>query len=57
MKRGEVDREAVSAEISRLEKAVRAILDEDRSPLPHTADLDRISTWAIDAQRRHWGWT
>jgi hypothetical protein len=34
VKRGEVDRNAVSAEISRLEACVRAILDEDRSPLP-----------------------
>lgn len=35
--------------------AVRALLDEDRSP--HAADLDRIGACAIDAQRRHWGWT
>lgn len=55
-KRGEVDRDEVSAEISRLEASVRAILDEDRSPLPKAADLDRISAWAISAQRRHWGW-
>lgn len=32
---GEIDRDEVSAEISRLEDAVRALLDEDRSPLPH----------------------
>ena len=32
------------------------LLDEDRSPLPETADLDRISAWAIAAQRRHWNW-
>jgi hypothetical protein len=56
VKRGEVDRDEVSAEISRLEASVRAILDEDRSPLPVAADLDRISAWAIDAQRRHWNW-
>ena len=56
VKRGEVSREEVSAEIIRLEAAVRALLDENRSPLPHSADLDRISAWAIDAQRRHWGW-
>lgn len=56
VKRGDVDRDEVSAEISRLEDAVPALLDEDRSPLPHAADLDRISAWAIDAQRRHWGW-
>ncbi|MFP5346349.1 MAG: DNA polymerase beta superfamily protein [Actinomycetes bacterium] len=57
VKRGDVARTEVSAEISRLETAVRALLDEDRSPLPRTADLDRVSAWAIDAQRRHWQWT
>ncbi|MEQ7006861.1 nucleotidyltransferase domain-containing protein [Actinopolymorpha sp. B17G11] len=57
VKRGEVDRDEVSAEISRMEDAVRTLLDQDRSPLPHTADLDRISAWAIDTQRWHWQWT
>ncbi|HET6563037.1 MAG TPA: nucleotidyltransferase domain-containing protein [Marmoricola sp.] len=56
VKRGEVARDEVSAEISRLEAAVRSLLDEHRSPLPETADLDRISAWAIGAQRRHWEW-
>ena len=56
VKRGEVDRDDVSSEITRLEGAVRTLLDEDRSPLPRVADLDRISAWAIDAQRRHWRW-
>jgi hypothetical protein len=56
VKRGEVGRDEVSAEISRLEGAVRSLLDEDRSPLPRAADLDRISAWAIDARRQHWGW-
>ncbi len=56
VERGEVDRDDVSSEISRLEGAVRTLLDEDRSPLPGIADLDRVSAWAIDAQRRHWNW-
>lgn len=56
VKRGEVARDEVSAEISRLESAVRALPDEDRSPLPPTAEVVRISAWAIDAQRRDWGW-
>ncbi len=55
VKRGEVDRDEVSAEIARLEADVRRRLDEDTTPLPATADFDRISAWAIDAQRRHWG--
>ena len=54
--RGEFDRNEVSAQIARLEDAVCALLDEGRSPLPRTADLDRINAWAIDAQRRHWNW-
>lgn len=57
VKRGEVDRDEVSAEISRLESKVRSLLDEGGSPLPRSADLDRISAWAIDAQRRHWQWS
>lgn len=56
VKQGEVDRESVSEEIGRLEAAVRGLLDEDRTPLPHLADIDRINAWAIQAQRRHWGW-
>ena len=57
VKRGEVARDEVSAEISYLESKVRSLLDEDSSSLPRTADLDRINAWAIDAQRRHWKWT
>lgn len=56
VKRGEVPRAEVSAEITRLEAEVRALLDEGRTPLPERADLDRITTWAIDARRRWWGW-
>lgn len=56
VKRGEVPRDEVSAEIGRLEAAVRRLLDEGRTPLPERADRDRITAWAISAQRRHWGW-
>lgn len=56
VKRGEVARDEVSAEITRLELAVRTLLDEGRSPLPESADFDTINGWAIGAQRRHWGW-
>lgn len=56
VKRGEVPREEVSAEITKIEAEVRRLLGEDRTPLPEYADFDRITDWAIDAQRRHWGW-
>lgn len=56
VKRGDMPREEVSAEIAALEAQVRGLLDSGRTPLPATADLDRITTWAIGAQRRHWGW-
>lgn len=55
VKRGEVAREEVSAEIAELEGAVRAVLDGD-CPLPEHADIARIDAWAIAAQRSFWGW-
>ena len=56
VKRGEVPRDEVSREIGRLEAAVRDLLDTGRTPLLATADYTLISAWAVDAQRRHWGW-
>lgn len=56
VKRGEVPRDEVSAEITRLEAQVRSLLDRGRMPLPETADFNRITAWAISVQRRHWGW-
>ena len=56
VKRGGVPREEVSAEISKLESHVRELLEHGRTPLPETADVDRISAWAVDARRRRWGW-
>lgn len=56
VKRGEVDRDDVSAEITRVAAEIRHALDTGNTPLPATADLDRITQWAVDAQRRHWGW-
>ncbi len=44
------------AEIPASEAGFAALLDEGRTPLPPSADLDRITAWAIEAQRRHWGW-
>ena len=56
VKRGEVPRDEVSLEITHLEATVRALLDSGRSPLLAAADHETINRWAIDAQRRHWGW-
>lgn len=57
VKRGEVGRDEVSAEISHVETRVRDLLHRGRVPLPEQADIHRISGWAVRAQRRHWGWT
>ncbi len=56
VKRGEVPRDEVSAEITRLETQVRDLLDTGRTPLPAAADFDAITKWTISAQRRHWRW-
>lgn len=55
VKRGEVRRDEVSAQISELSR-VKQLLFLGRTPLPEVADLETISAWAIEAQRRHWGW-
>lgn len=56
VKRGEVPRGEVSAEIAGLESRVRDLLDTGQTALPATADHARITDWAISARRRHWGW-
>jgi hypothetical protein len=56
VKRGEVPQKEVSAAVTIIAHRVRAALDSGTTPLPKFADRDRISEWAIDAQRRHWGW-
>lgn len=56
VKRGEVARDEVSAEISSVEAAVRDLLENGRTAVPPEADLELIDRWAVSAQRRHWGW-
>jgi hypothetical protein len=56
VKRGEVPREDVLAEVGRLEVEIRRLLDTGQTPLPTTADLPAVTDWMIHAQRRHWGW-
>ena len=56
VKRGEIPRDEVSAEIANLEAEVRALLDAGRTPLPLVADDAVITAWSVNAHRRHWGW-
>lgn len=53
----EIARDEVSQQITAIERDIRDRLDTGATPLPATADVQRISAWAIDAQRRHWNWT
>ncbi|MFT3900245.1 MAG: nucleotidyltransferase domain-containing protein [Gordonia sp. (in: high G+C Gram-positive bacteria)] len=56
VKRGEIPRAEVSAEIAAIEAEVRELLDTGATPLPERVDLDVINAWSVDAHRRHWGW-
>ncbi len=56
VKRGEVPRGELWQQIAAIEDETRALLDDGRTPLPAGADVAAITAWAIDAQRRHWGW-
>lgn len=56
VKRGQISQRDTSIMIGELERAVRLMLAEGRTPLPERADLSRISSWAVSAQRRHWRW-
>ena len=57
VKRGEVDKAEVSAEITGVATRIRALLDDGGCPLPERADVARITEWAVGAQRRFWQWT
>jgi predicted nucleotidyltransferase len=57
VKRGEVrDLNLVLAEIDSVADEVQSALDTGRTPLPESADIEQITSWSIDAHRRHWGW-
>lgn len=55
VKTGQWDREVVSAEISRLEAAIRAKLKTGATPLPPEADVLAISEWSMRAHFMWWG--
>lgn len=56
VKRGEVERDEVSSEITRLEAAVRDLLDTGKAAVPEHPDREAIQSWAVAAQRHHWRW-
>lgn len=56
VKRGEVDREEVSAEIGCLAGAVRKLLDDGTSAVPPYPDRARIHDFCIMAHKETWGW-
>lgn len=56
VKRGEVPRHEVSAEITDLEREVREILDTGRAAVREHPNRAAIQSWSIYAHRRHWGW-
>lgn len=56
VKRGEVGRDEVSAEITALEVAVMALLGEGATAVPEHPDRDAIQAWSVEAHRSHWGW-
>lgn len=56
VKRGEVSRDEVSAEIAALETKVRALLDGGKTAVRKHPNRAAIQAWATDAHRRHWRW-
>lgn len=58
VKRGEVRQlPDVLDEIAIVRAQVEDLLASERCPLPPEAPWETISNWAVDAHRRHWGWS
>jgi hypothetical protein len=58
VKRGDVrDVAEVLAEIAEVEAEIAAVLGSGRTPLPPDADHAVVTAWAVEAYRRHWGWS
>lgn len=55
IKKGEVPQSWVLSRVEALDAEIRKTL-ESNSPLPDRADIEKITAWAILAQRKHWGW-
>lgn len=54
VKRGEVDPNSVSEEITTISNKVRRLLDEKKTPLPDYANLELIDAWSVSAHRGFW---
>lgn len=57
VKRGEVGRDEVSAQITTLESAVRDLLDSGKTAVREHPNVAAVEAWMIDAQRWHWART
>jgi hypothetical protein len=57
VKRGDVAvLDDVLARIAVLQAEVEDRLESGRTPLRPEPDIAAVTAWAVDAQRRHWGW-
>jgi hypothetical protein len=54
VKRGETTKEAVSAEITEIEREVRNLLDTGQCQLPPTPHLPTIQKFSLEAHEQHW---
>lgn len=56
VKRGEIPRAEVSAEIAQIERTIRGLLDSGRTAVPAHPNREAVQAWAVSVQREHWGW-
>lgn len=54
VKRGEVPREEVDAEITKVEQILHQLIEDGRTALPDQADIPGITAWSSAAHLRHW---
>lgn len=54
VKRGEVDRDVVSAEITFLENLVRDLLDRKQTVLPDEPNIEKIEEFSVYAHQSYW---
>lgn len=54
VKRGEIDPNSVSTDITRLSNEVESLLRRGKTPLPDYANLELIDAWSVSAHRGFW---